>query len=281
MARQIVACIDGSASTQAVCDWAAWISVELQSPLTLLHVLERSRHPSEANLTGNIGIGSRENLMEELVKLDEERSKLALAQGKNLLESAKKRVESLNGGDVTTRQRHGSLIETLTDMKDDIRLLVMGRQGSETESDYDQIGSQLESVLRTLKRPILVALPQFKEPKQVMIAYDASPTARKVLEMAARNPMMKGRPCHLVMVGGDAEALLQEGRSTLESAGHQVATAQLSGEVDAALWEYALDHAIDLLIMGAYGHSRIRQFLVGSNTTKMLHSAKIPLLFLR
>ncbi|MDP5776249.1 universal stress protein, partial [Pseudomonas aeruginosa] len=44
---------------------------------------------------------------------------------------------------------------------------------------------------------------------------------------------------------------------------------------------YQNEHAIDLLVMGAYGHSRIRQFLVGSTTTSMLRSTTSPLLLLR
>ena len=38
---------------------------------------------------------------------------------------------------------------------------------------------------------------------------------------------------------------------------------------------------IGLLVMGAYGHSRIRQFLVGSTTTSMIRSTTTPLLLLR
>ena len=41
------------------------------------------------------------------------------------------------------------------------------------------------------------------------------------------------------------------------------------------------DNDIDLLVMGAYGHSRIRQFLVGSNTAKMVRMSDIPILLLR
>jgi len=47
------------------------------------------------------------------------------------------------------------------------------------------------------------------------------------------------------------------------------------------LHDYQDSHAIDLMVMGAYGHSKIRQFFVGSNTTKMIGSSKIPLLLLR
>jgi len=38
---------------------------------------------------------------------------------------------------------------------------------------------------------------------------------------------------------------------------------------------------IDLLIMGAYGHSRIRHLIVGSTTTAVLRSCTIPVLLLR
>jgi nucleotide-binding universal stress UspA family protein len=44
-------------------------------------------------------------------------------------------------------------------------------------------------------------------------------------------------------------------------------------EVEAALHVYQTEHGIDLLVMGAYGHSRIRQFLVGSTTTTMLSNS--------
>lgn len=40
-------------------------------------------------------------------------------------------------------------------------------------------------------------------------------------------------------------------------------------------------HAIDLIVMGAHGHSKIRQFLVGSITTRLIRQSKIPLLLLR
>ena len=33
--------------------------------------------------------------------------------------------------------------------------------------------------------------------------------------------------------------------------------------------------------MGAYGHSRIRQWLIGSTTTNMIRHATVPLLVLR
>ncbi|NLJ92392.1 MAG: universal stress protein, partial [Aeromonadales bacterium] len=47
------------------------------------------------------------------------------------------------------------------------------------------------------------------------------------------------------------------------------------------LLAYQEKQNIDLIIMGAYGHSRIRQWLLGSITNLMLQESTKPLLILR
>ncbi len=70
----VVACIDGSNITPAVCDYAAWASLRLGAPLKFLHVLDKAEYPTTPkNLSGNIGLGSRERLLNELTELDEKR----------------------------------------------------------------------------------------------------------------------------------------------------------------------------------------------------------------
>ena len=44
--------------------------------------------------------------------------------------------------------------------------------------------------------------------------------------------------------------------------------------------EVETDH-YDLLVMGAFGHSRIRNLIIGSTTTEMIRSCKIPVLLFR
>ena len=36
-----------------------------------------------------------------------------------------------------------------------------------------------------------------------------------------------------------------------------------------------------MVVMGAYGHSRIRSLVIGSTTTEMLRSCKVPVLLIR
>ncbi|MDP2141406.1 MAG: universal stress protein [Gammaproteobacteria bacterium] len=280
----IIACIDGSSAAEAVCDAAAWASLRLAAPLRLLHVLDRSEYPTHGNLSGNIGLGTREHLLTELVELDEKRGRVALEQGRHMLEAAQQRAAADGAKDISTVQRHGSLLETLAEMEAESRLLVMGRQGEAHEHETHAIGSHLENVIRTIQRPILIALPGFIAPRTFMIAYDGSATATKALEMVAASPLLKGLPCHVVMVldpGVNRDAELDAGCARLDSAGFNITRTILEGEVEPALHKYQREHSIDLMVMGAYGHSRIRQFLVGSNTTRMLSQSDIPLLLLR
>ena len=46
-------------------------------------------------------------------------------------------------------------------------------------------------------------------------------------------------------------------------------------------WDYQEKNVIDMIVIGAYGHSKIRQFFIGSTTTKLLSSSTKPVLLLR
>lgn len=280
----VMACIDGSPQAAAVCDCAAWASRQLDAPLTLLHVLDHQQYPATGNLSGIIGLGSREYLLEELAALDEKRSKLALEEGRMMLDAAKQRVLAAGAMQPEVRQRHGDLVQSLRDLESDIRLLVIGKQGEDSGTDLQLIGSQLESVIRTLHRPILVTPANFTAPTSVMLAFDGSATTRKGIELLASSPLFKDIPIHLVMVGddtADSRSLLEAARNALTAAGFNVRIAIRTGEVEPALHAYQAEHSVGLLVMGAYGHSRIRQFLVGSTTTSMIRSTTTPLLLLR
>ncbi|MBA1262671.1 universal stress protein [Stutzerimonas stutzeri] len=280
---QVMACIDGSTQAAAVCDCAVWASQRLGSPLSLLHVLDQQRYPLSGDFSGIIGLGSREFLLEELASLDEKRNKLALEEGRMMLDAARQRAVKA-GVEPTLRHRHGDLVESLRELEGDIRLLVIGKQGEDSGSEVQLIGSQLESVIRTMHRPILVTPADFKAPASTMLAFDASATSRKGVEMLVASPLLKGTPIHLVTVSSDtheARAALDAARDKLADAGFEVHVAILEGEVEARLRDYQAEHVIELLVMGAYGHSRIRQFFVGSTTTNMLRSTTTPLLLLR
>jgi len=284
MSSTVIACIDDSRYAEAVCDYAAWSAQRLNAPLCLLHVLDDIRGESVRNLSGSIGLGAQEALLIELAELDEKRAKIALEHGRFMLAAAKQRVLATGIPDVETRQRHGELIETLKGLEEETRLLVVGKRGRISESAHGHIGSHLERIIRTQHQPILIAQQSFTPPTKVMIAFDASETMCKGVEMIAKSPLFVGLPCHLVMAGADtanAREQLANAQKSLSDKGFDVRIAIISGEPEVVLNEYQQQESIDLVIMGAYGHSRIRHFIVGSTTTAMISNTRVSLMVLR
>ena len=282
---QVFACVDGSRVTESVCDAAVWVATRVETPLTMLHALEHDSVPVTGDLSGSIGLGAREDLLAEMIELESQKAALELKQGKLVLEAVSSRAEQHGIHQVNTTQRHGLLTETLSDLEPQIRVLVIGRQGEAHDLFSNAIGSHIESVIRTLHRPVLVVAEGWRVPESFMLAYDGSETANKALQMVADSPLLRGLNCHLVAVKTPSavaiESALAEASSRLSGAGFTVTAAMLEGPVVDRLIGYQSEQSIDLTIMGAYGHSRIRQFFVGSQTTKMLDRSQTPLLLLR
>ncbi|GHA96673.1 universal stress protein [Modicisalibacter luteus] len=284
MSEHVTACIDGSGYATAVCDYATWASQRLEAPLTFLHVLDNHPPPNEGDLSGSIGLGSREHLLEELASLDEKRARLAQEQGRMMLEAARERAIEHGVESAKARQRNGELVATLSELESEIRLLVMGKRGEAAHKASEHLGSNLERVVRALHRPILVVPEAFKRPERVLIAFDGSKTTCKGIETLAASSFLQGMTCHVVTVGAeiaDVQAQLDWAVRTLEKGGVDARGEIRAGEVEPTLHAYQQEHDIDLLVMGAYGHSRIRHLLVGSTTTGMLRNTYIPLLLLR
>ena len=250
-----------------------------------MHVLSKAPCLGATDASGQIGLGSREHLREQLTDLDEQRAKLAQQHGRELLEAARGQAERLAPNTtVSTALRHGNLIESLVEREPQTRLVVLGKRGESEDEALEHLGGNLERVVRTLHTPILVTPPEFQPPSRLLLAFDGGRTTRKGAEMIADSPLPNGPTRHVLMVGAgtdDQRAQLEWALTRLREGEVDAQGTILAGDVDEMLAEYADQHQIDLMIMGAYGHSRIRHLLVGSTTTAMLRHARTATLILR
>lgn len=280
----VLACIDGSRYGAAVCDYAAWMSLGLDAPLTLLHNIERTEAVESPDLSGAIGLGSQETLLEELTTIEAQRSRLMMNKGKLMLNAARDRVTEAGVKDLHVKQRHDGQTESLIAFEDKIRVLVLAIRGDEHAGDENSLGPHLESTIRSLHRPILVVNCEFKEPKQILLAYDGSPASIKALELLIGPGRFSHLPVHLVTVGESVpNAARFQGAAVdkLVKAGHHVTAVSLDGEPSEVLHAYQEQNDIDLTLMGAFSHTRLRDWMLGSMTIKMLLSSDRPLLLLR
>ncbi|RST48648.1 universal stress protein [Variovorax sp. MHTC-1] len=283
--NKVIACVDGAAYTVSVSDHAAWAARRLEIPLEFLHVLDR--HPERApasDLSGSIGLGTRESLLEELSALDERRSVLAQQHGRELLAGLVQRSKEAGLAQVESRQRHGSLVEAIEDLEPVTRLFVLGQHRRGDSAGILHLDHNVERVIRAAKRPVLVASEEYKAPGRFAIAFDGSATGQRIVDAVAGSPLLRGLHCTIVTVGDETastRAQLSRARDQLAAAGLEVATLVLAGEPETALPEYLATIPVDLLVMGAYGHSRIRHLIVGSTTTTLLRTSPVPVLVIR
>ena len=285
MDNKIVCLIDGSGYAQSVCDHAAWVATRGQYTLILLHVLgRRNGVDNNADLSGSIGLGARTALLEELAEVDGQKARLANKRGRAILDDARERVASLGASYVTTKLCNGQLIETMHDYEADADMLVIGKRGEASNFDMEHLGSNLERVARSSSKPILVASRSFQPINKMLIAFDGGASAIKAVAHIVGSEVYKGLDVVLVQAGtetSNAKQQLEGAAVSLRESGYSVESKFVTGQPDQAIAKIVDEENIDLLVMGAYGHSRIRNLIIGSTTTQMLAACKIPVLLFR
>ena len=88
-------------------------------------------------------------------------------------------------------------------------------------------------------------------------------------------------PVDVVSVGSDTPEVrkrLDDARALLKAAGLDGAARVVGGQPETALGTLIDEDGYDLLVMGAYGHSRFRESILGGATRNMLELAEIPVL---
>jgi nucleotide-binding universal stress UspA family protein len=282
---KLIALVDGSVYSESVSDHVAWIARRTGYSVELLHVLGRREISSApSNLSGNITLGARTALLEELSSLDEQRAKLAQKYGRAILDDAKARIEAAGVGDVTAKLRIGDIVETVAEFEADAEMVVVGKRGEAADFAKLHLGSNLERIVRAGRKPVLVAARTFKPIERFLIAYDGGASSMKAVEHVARGALFAGLQCRLLTVGPDTAETrkrLDNARAILEGAGYTVEASIVQGQPETVISHAVESEAIDVLVMGAYGHSRVRSLIIGSTTTGMIRSCKIPIALFR
>lgn len=183
------------------------------------------------------------------------------------------------------RMRQGEVVDTVLEMEPDARLVVLGEHQRASKAGRLHLDHHVERVVRAAKCPVLVATKEeFAEPTHFAIADDGSATAIRMVEAVARSPMLAGLPCTIVRCGPDNSEVrrsLEEAQQVLQAASFKAGVAMLQGEAHEVVPGWLAAQGASLLVMGAYGHSRIRHLVVGSTTTTLLRLSPCPVLVLR
>ncbi len=284
MTDKIIALVDGSLYSQSVCEHAAWAAERTGWAVELLHILGRREGAEKADYSGSIALGARTALLQELAELDAQRARLITHRGRAILEDARAILDRAGINEITTRLRHGDIVDTVAEQEAGAAMILIGKRGEAADFARGHLGSNLERIVRASRKPVFVAARAFKPIRRVLIAYDGGASAMRAVEHVARTPLYRGLEVSVITVGSASDAArksLADAKAALEAAGITVETDIVAGEPETALAELVETAPFDMVVMGAYGHSRIRSLIIGSTTTEMIRSCKVPIVLTR
>jgi nucleotide-binding universal stress UspA family protein len=161
-------------------------------------------------------------------------------------------------------------------------LLVIGRPADDQGVSIDTV----EAALVGTGRPVLIvpAAPLVLLPETMVIAWKAAPEAARAVTAAM--PLLSKAKQILIVTVAEEEGLSDEEGARLMTAlgwhGLSASTRHLRpdrlGAADTLLAAAAEQSA--LVVMGAYGHSRLREWVFGGFTEHVLRGAAVPVLMM-
>ncbi|XQW83837.1 universal stress protein [Thalassotalea piscium] len=282
--NKIITCIDSSAYSNDVCNAGVWVAKKLNKPLLLLHAIETKNTAATTDFSGAIGLGARSSLLTEMASLDEQRNKLALEVGKEMLDHAYQLAQEQGCELIETTQRHSDIVEAICDLESDARFVVIGRSGENHAQDFKALGSHIEHIIRQVHTPVLITNKNFKAPTNFMLAYDGRETADKAVKRIIDGGLLHNLTCHLVSVKNGQRDLMDKFKHTesmLINSGFEVKSSFVEGNIYNSLMDYKSANNIEMFVMGAFSHSKLAHAFLGSNTLKMIENTHLPLVILR
>ena len=279
MFNRILVPTDGSESASAAAGYAIELSTIFDSTIIALHVvdvrlIEGPVLQTIGSMWGDIPLPVHQEGVTRTLR----------ERGSKLLDALARRAQARERP-IETSLEIGIVPEVIVEKARAVDLVVMGRRGEHAEFGSQPVGATVAGVARRSPRPVLVC-PRGSDPlERPLVAYDGSDHATRALEIAVEYAEKRGCPLYLACVRDDVE----EAKRTLEAAcdftrGHSVEPTALPLQGDAVaerILEVARDVEADLLIMGAYGKSRLKEFLMGSTTETLLASFQHPILLYR
>jgi len=281
--NKILICTDGSHYGSVSCEYGAWLAQKLGSTVEVLYVtdLRQFEVPLIADLSGSLGIQPYQAILGQLQELEAKKAEVILSAAVDTVKNQFPEAQPV------TTHKTGLLVDSLHDLEKDASFIVLGKRGERSGFATEHLGSTVERVVRASKKPCFVTSRSFRPIKKMLLAYDGGKSCHKAAGFLAATDAFKEIELHVVIVAEDSgkeeEALnhLRSAETHLQGAGYTAKCHMLHGAPEDKIAEYVASEDINLLIMGAYGHSRIRQLFIGSTTTEMIRRCLVPVMLFR
>jgi nucleotide-binding universal stress UspA family protein len=279
MIKTILVGIDGSEHARAATRLALWLAERLHGCVVALHVVDIVSIEGSFfhDISGSLGFEPYLDFSTKMRGVLQERGRALLEAFAE--EAGQRAVRS------DTVLGMGIVANEIAERARTADLVVIGRRGLNERFSTGLLGGTAESVTRKCPKPVLIAPLEFRECQHPLLAYDGSPRAASAMQQAAEFCATLALPLTVLTVNRDEE----QGRRALNEATdylrpYNVAVQfelQQTGNAPERIANFIRERNHDLLFIGAYGHSRIIEMVLGSTTEYVLRNADCPVFLYR
>lgn len=280
MFKDILLCKDGSTGADVAADYAVWLAGKSSARIHALHVtdIRLLEGPWLTDLAGAIGAQAYAGLTPQLEQIQREKADTILA-------AVVKKCES-HGIPCEVTHETGTLVPQMLAHEHRADLVVLGQHGEHASWSGGMLGSSVERVVRASIKPALVTPDSFRPIRRILLAYDGSAGSQKALQAVKEiAPTLEAEVTLITACHRDTEEsasnILREAQQELTVSQIKVHAQLAHGDAEVEILQWALEAETDLIVMGAYGHTRIREFVLGSTTAQVIRKATMPVLLAR
>jgi nucleotide-binding universal stress UspA family protein len=280
MYKNILLGTDGSPAAGVAANYAIWFAHKLGARLAVLYVtdIRLLEGPLLADLSGALGAQPYPGLLPQVQEIQRVKADMILRG------VAKKAAAKGVACNVT--HETGNLVQTILAQEQQADVVVLGQHGEHAPWSGGHLGSSVERVVRASVKPCLVTPEKFREIDHLLLAHDGSAESHKALRAGLQLAVNLGARVTVITVcqrehEETASQFLQEAHEQALASKLTCDAQLLCGIPEKEILEFAGKTEADLIVMGAYGHTRIRELILGSTTSHVIRKAPVPVLLVR
>lgn len=280
MFKSILVCTDGSKYGDTAREYGIHLARRVGARLVGLHVMDSRmlEGPLMADISGWVGASPYAAQLPRFRELMREKAEAVANAFRD------RAAEENLTAEVTVRTGHP--IPLILEEARKAELLVLGQKGEHADFLGEMTGSTTDRVSRHTERPCLVTPAEFRPVSRILAAYDGSGHAGQALEVAAELAAALPAPLVVLTVNekGDAAQTMETlaaGEQLARDHGVNVETVTAEGKAGPTVLRIAEEKGCDLIAIGAFGHSRIRELFIGSAASHITARAHCPVLMAR
>jgi nucleotide-binding universal stress UspA family protein len=277
--KKILIPADGSANSDTALEYGIYIALKLNAVISGLHVLDVNllQGPMLTDISGAVGMTPYDGFFDAVETSLQERADLVINNFRQHCLQAGLKAE--------IKKVIGKIAEIIIEEAQNTDFIVMAKKGEHFHlKEGGLLGSVAESVIRHSAKPVMVTPENFLEIESMGIAYDGSPSAKKALDFSLGLSKQAAWPLTAVIITKDMDKATELTIQIEETAKVQETDCEviiLPGKEGTEILKFIEEGAVELMVMGAYGHNRLRELLLGSTTSHVIQKSPIPVLLTR